>query len=93
MMHDTTIWKATEAAIDLAIYLQKPFAVVPCCVFPSEFPDRTLDGKRVKSYDEFLAYLLTKHTKMRQDELPFVGSSTAKSVVLFMLKDDFQGSD
>ena len=32
--------QATEACMDLAILLGIPFCVVPCCVFPSEFPDR-----------------------------------------------------
>ena len=34
--------QATEPCIDLAMVLGVPFCVVPCCVFPSEFPDRRL---------------------------------------------------
>ena len=34
--------QATEPCIDLAMLLGVPFCVVPCCVFPSEFPDRRL---------------------------------------------------
>jgi hypothetical protein len=34
--------QATDACIDLAKVLNIPFAVVPCCVFPSEFPHRTI---------------------------------------------------
>lgn len=64
--------------------------MVPCCVFPSDFPDRMHEGMNVKSYDQFLAYLLTKHSNIRQDELPFVGSDSAKSIVLYMLEEDFQ---
>lgn len=82
--------KATEAAIDLAIFLRIPFAVVPCCVFPSEFPNRTYGGKTVKSYNEFLSYLLCKNCKIRRGELSFVGSDTAKNVVLYMLLEDFE---
>ena len=32
--------QATDACIDLANELHIPFCVVPCCVFPSEFPHR-----------------------------------------------------
>ncbi|KAL3783456.1 hypothetical protein HJC23_008648 [Cyclotella cryptica] len=81
--------QATEAAIDLAILLRIPFAVVPCCVFPSEFANRYLNGKFVKSYDDFLKYLLTKHDKIRMSRLRFIESDTAKSIVLYMLKEDF----
>ena len=82
--------KATEEAINLAIYLRIPFAIVPCCVFPSEFPNRTHDGKVIKSYNDFLIYLSSKHSNIRRSELPFVGSDdTAKNVVLYMLKEDF----
>jgi hypothetical protein len=34
--------QATEAIIDLALYLKVPFCIVPCCVFPREFPNRFL---------------------------------------------------
>ena len=34
--------QATEPCIDLARVLDIPFCVVPCCVFPSEFPSRRL---------------------------------------------------
>jgi len=32
--------QATEPIIDAALALGKPFAVVPCCVFPDLFPHR-----------------------------------------------------
>ncbi|KAL7482289.1 hypothetical protein ACHAW6_007954 [Cyclotella cf. meneghiniana] len=83
--------QATEAAIDLAILLRIPFAVVPCCVFPSEFSNRIFNGNVVKSYDDFLKYLLKKHDKIRTSRLPFIESDTAKSIVLYMLKEDFYG--
>jgi len=34
--------QATEACMDLADILQVPVCIVPCCVFPSEFPHRTI---------------------------------------------------
>jgi len=33
--------QATDPCIDLAYELGVPFCIVPCCVFPKEFPDRT----------------------------------------------------
>jgi hypothetical protein len=81
--------QATEAAIDLALLLRLPFVVVPCCVFPSEFPERNFKGKRVRQYSDFVEYLCNKHHKIRREKLPFVETDTAKNVVLYMLKDDF----
>ncbi|KAL7554861.1 hypothetical protein ACHAWF_018410 [Thalassiosira exigua] len=81
--------QATEATVDMALLLGIPFAVVPCCVFPSEFPDRCFNGKRVRTHSELLDYLQTKHHKMRKERLPFIETDTAKNVVLYMLKEDF----
>lgn len=68
--------QATEPCIDLARVLDIPYCVVPCCVFPSEFPDRrvfqaatpkdTEDTKTeetmvpVRTYQQFLDYLRAK---------------------------------
>ena len=46
--------EATEAVVDLALALRKPFVIVPCCVFPKLFPGRRLHGKPVSSYADFL---------------------------------------
>ena len=34
--------QATEAIVDFAAKYNKPFALVPCCVFPVLFPHRTV---------------------------------------------------
>eukprot|EP00571_Detonula_confervacea_P007240 CAMPEP_0172329958 /NCGR_PEP_ID=MMETSP1058-20130122/61151_1 /TAXON_ID=83371 /ORGANISM="Detonula confervacea, Strain CCMP 353" /LENGTH=319 /DNA_ID=CAMNT_0013047153 /DNA_START=188 /DNA_END=1147 /DNA_ORIENTATION=+ len=81
--------QATESTIDLALLLKIPFCVVPCCVFPSEFPTRNLNGKRVRTHGELLEYLCAKHDKIRKEKLPFVETDTAKNVALYMLKDDY----
>lgn len=83
--------QATEAAIDLALFLKVPFSIVPCCVFPSEFPNRQLDGTRVKSHSQLIDYLCMKHEKIRKGTLQFVDDErgTAKNVVLYMLKEDY----
>eukprot|EP00937_MAST-01D_sp_MAST-1D-sp2_P005788 g5788.t1 len=73
--------EATEAIIDFALAHGKPFAVVPCCVFPSLFPRRRLrSGQRVAKYGAFLAYLAAKHHGIRIGQLPFAG----KNKVLYL---------
>lgn len=49
---------ATEAIVRLALSHDKPFAVVPCCVFPNTNTHRMLtDGTRVRSHPEFCTFL------------------------------------
>ena len=82
--------QATEALVDLALTLKVPLAVVPCCVFPSEFPNRIndVDGTRVRTYSEFLMYLKRKVPKVRESSLDFFFTETAKNRVLFTLPGD-----
>jgi hypothetical protein len=65
--------------VDAALLFGRPFAVVPCCVFPSFFSERRLDGKSVVSYDQFMEYLKAKVIAAgRECELaflPFKGTS------------------
>ena len=80
--------QATDPAMDLAILLQVPFCIVPCCVFPQEFPHRTLsNGNRVRNYSELIQYLQETY-QPRVDKLPFHFTDTAKNVVLFTLPGD-----
>lgn len=66
--------EVTEAIIEIAIYLRKPFVLVPCCLFSHLYPERkTLEGEEVRSYEEFIVYLKQKHVKIEQAELPFEG--------------------
>lgn len=66
--------QATEPMVDAAIALGKPFAVVPCCVFPELFPDRrTADGAPVRTYVQFVDYLVAKHPDAKLGYLPFKG--------------------
>ena len=44
--------QATEAIIDLALLLKVPFCIVPCCAFPSEFPNRFLPKNYNDTNDE-----------------------------------------
>ena len=66
--------QATEAIIDVALSLDVPFAVVPCCVHASTFPHRRgADGSEVISYQQFIDYLIAKHPSIQKTFLPFKG--------------------
>lgn len=68
--------QATEPIVDVALSLQKPFAVVPCCVFPTENPQRKLaDGSPVVSYEDFITYLRAKHPEIQVEFLPLCGAN------------------
>jgi len=50
--------QATDFIVDAARRYGKPFALVPCCVFPSEFPERRLpSGETVVTYAQLLDYI------------------------------------
>lgn len=73
---------ATECIVDTALAAQKPFVVVPCCVFPNFFNERLVledDGVRrhVRNYDQFCSYLLQKDERLQMSELPFQGRNNA----------------
>ncbi|KAA8492384.1 hypothetical protein FVE85_7891 [Porphyridium purpureum] len=72
--------QAAGAIIDAAILLRKPFAVLPCCTYSKEFPDRrTPSGEHVKSYEQLVPYLQAKHAAIQATTLPFEG----RNVLLF----------
>jgi len=64
--------QATEAIVDFGLATGKPFAVVPCCVFPQMFPDRRTKKKNkpVRSYKEFCEYLEDKGAKLAKLDFP-----------------------
>ncbi|EEY53595.1 uncharacterized protein PITG_07280 [Phytophthora infestans T30-4] len=75
--------EATEAIVDAALTLGKPFAIVPCCVMSRVFPDRQCqDGTPVDTYDTFVRYLLEKHPSIQREFLPFAG----RNQVLYLFK-------
>ncbi|KAG0353966.1 hypothetical protein BG005_006825 [Podila minutissima] len=68
--------QATEPTVDMALKHRKPFAVVPCCVFAHENPERRLrDGGEVNTTFDFIQYLMEKESSvpMQKDFLPFDG--------------------
>ena len=71
--------QATEWIVDEALRLDKPFLVVPCCVFPSLFDARIhpVTAAPVVSHQDFVEYLLAKRYAsggaVRHATLPFAG--------------------
>ena len=81
---------ATEAIVDAALSYNKPFVVVPCCVFPNLFNNRFITVQEhdksgdlkekqipVRTHEQFCAYLLNKNPRFRKDVLPFEGRNIA----------------
>ena len=71
---------AAEPIIDFALRYGKPFAIVPCCTCSKDFPKRTLRGKLVKSYEDFVEYLSQKDPRIQVSVLDMEG----KNRVLYM---------
>ncbi|PRP79658.1 hypothetical protein PROFUN_10558 [Planoprotostelium fungivorum] len=70
--------QATEPIVDMAISIDKPFAVVPCCVFPRENPNREYvdekgERKKVVTYNDFVEYLQQKAPGIRKAHLNMRG--------------------
>ena len=86
--------KCTEEIVDVALEHNLSFAIVPCCAFPDQFPSRRMVSKEkprndngepnlvsVRSYDNFLQYLMAKDDAMKRATLPFEG----KNIVLYKI--------
>ena len=76
----------TEDILDAALEHNLSVAIIPCCLFSSLFPSRTIkrssdgnDGKvenvPVRDYNDFLQYLLDKDESLQLCTLPFEGKN------------------
>jgi predicted esterase len=66
--------EATEPIVRAALRFNKPFAVVPCCVFPSANSGRRLhSGEPVETYEAFCQFLLELAPGSEWGFLPFLG--------------------
>ncbi|KAG7350624.1 hypothetical protein IV203_009984 [Nitzschia inconspicua] len=65
--------EATDEIIDVGLAMNIPWAVVPCCVFPNLFRSRVVDGRPVRSYEDYCAYIRSRSEDIRETELPFRG--------------------
>eukprot|EP00929_Paragymnodinium_shiwhaense_P087462 TRINITY_DN47637_c0_g2_i1.p1 TRINITY_DN47637_c0_g2~~TRINITY_DN47637_c0_g2_i1.p1 ORF type:complete len:493 (-),score=100.33 TRINITY_DN47637_c0_g2_i1:153-1577(-) len=71
--------QATGGVVDLALAYGKPFAVVPCCTFADDFPERQLDDRPVRTYDDLVEWLKLRDRDVKVDFLSFMG----KNLVVF----------
>lgn len=75
--------QCTEDIVDAALQSNGSFAIVPCCVFPDLFPSREYCNEKedlpVRTYDDFLKYLMQKDKDIQMATLPFDG----KNIVLY----------
>ena len=66
--------EATVDIVNVALTNKINFAVVPCCVFHSKFPDRVLkNGKPVVEYNDIVEYILEKDNDIKVDFLNIEG--------------------
>lgn len=77
--------QATESIIDFALFMGIAFAIVPCCVFPSEFPNRRWKGERVRDHRTFIEYLKAKNHQIQVEKLDFDFCDSGKNIVLFVI--------
>ena len=68
--------QATGAIVDCGLVMNKPWAVVPCCVFPSRYPHR-LDrsGKTARTTGQLVEHLMGRAAGTRRATLPCEGAS------------------
>lgn len=79
--------QATDYCVQLAEILDVPFCIVPCCVFPSEFPSRKINStdEHVRSYTQLIQFLQEKCPQAKTAYLDFHFAETAKNLVLYTL--------
>ncbi len=82
--------QGTDYCVELAQILGVPFCIVPCCVFPAEFPNRQLSnsGERVRDYRQLIEYLREKSPKAKTAFLDFHFTETAKNLVLYTFPEN-----
>lgn len=72
--------QCTEDILDVAIKHNLPVAIVPCCVYPDFFPSRRSSSNTpVRTYSEFLQFLMDKDERLQMTTLPFEG----KNIVIY----------
>lgn len=71
--------QATEHILKYAISNNKPCAIVPCCVCRNS----ALHRQNIRTYNEFITYLMSLHSDIKGVELDFDG----KNILLYFLGD------
>lgn len=79
--------QAAGEAAQFAVAQKLPWAVVPCCVYRKEFPNRRLhSGATVSTYQDLVEWLSELHPNTRRETLDFEGRNT----VVYMLPSDYE---
>ena len=66
--------QATEPLVDCCLKFGIPFAVIPCCVFSHENPNRLLkNGQEPNTYETFCDFLMEKSDGILCENLNFKG--------------------
>ena len=60
---------AAEYIVDFALKFNVSFAIMPCCTCSKDFPNRKLNGRLVKSYDDLVAYLKAKDSRIQEETI------------------------
>jgi hypothetical protein len=72
--------QAAGDIVDFALASNKPFAIIPCCVYAKQFPKRRLEnGSPVQSYDQLIQFIMQKDPSIKSTELNFQG----KNILLY----------
>jgi hypothetical protein len=81
--------QATEDIVNFSLKYNKSFAIVPCCVFPSLFPNRKgADGKPVRTFEQFLDYLQNKNPKIKREVI--LDLSPPNNICLYYLSNNIE---
>ncbi|KAF9925535.1 hypothetical protein BGZ75_006422 [Mortierella antarctica] len=76
--------QATEPIVTMALQHHKPFAVVPCCVFAHENPQRRLlGGGEVNTTLDFIQYLMEKRAPSAKSPLTSQSTDIHKEFLPF----------
>ena len=72
--------EATDSIVQYAVFYNKPFAIIPCCVYAELFPNRQICGQPVLTYESLLDYIQYQVAhNVHRTSLPFQG----RNLVLF----------
>ena len=70
--------QATGAIVDCGLVMGKPWAVVPCCVFPSRYPNRLdASGRVARTTEALVEHIAGRASGTRRERLPCDGANEA----------------
>lgn len=71
--------QATGGIVELAVAFGRAFAVVPCCTFADDFPERLLTDRPVRTYEDLVEWLRTRSDGTEVGFLGFMGKNLVVS--------------